>query len=176
MTSDAARQRFFSLTIAPHLDDALTLARWITGNPADAEDVAQEACIKAMAAMDGFRGGLARAWVLAIVRNTAYTWLRRHRPMALVSTGDHETAQALAGQEGDDSPESAMIQAQTHAQVQAAIASLELPHREIIVLRDINGLSYREIADLLGLPVGTVMSRLARARVRLIAALKEGPA
>lgn len=173
LTSEPQRQRFAAIVL-PHLDDALTLARWLTGSRADAEDVTQDACLKALSALDGYRGGSARAWVLAIVRTTAYTWMRRNRPHMLVLTGD--PAEAEAGQEmaeGAGNPETALIAAQSQAQVQAAISSLPVPFREILVLRDINGLSYREIGEILAVPPGTIMSRLARARACLMAALED---
>ncbi len=173
LSSDPVRQRFAEIVL-PHLDDALTLARWLTGNRSDAEDVTQDACIKAMSALDGFRGGSARAWTLSIVRSTAYTWLKRNRPQSLVLTDEPGKAEAVPGLvEAQVTPEAALIAAQTRAQVQAAIAGLDVPFREIIVLRDINGMSYREMGEILGVPQGTVMSRLARARGALMSALKE---
>lgn len=173
LTSEPMRQRFAEIVL-PHLDDALTLARWLTGSRADAEDVTQDACIKALSALAAYRGGSPRAWLLAIVRTTAYTWMRRNRPHMLVLTDDPAGVEAGQGAgEGEDNPEATLIAAQSQAQVQAAIAALPVPYREILVLRDINGLSYREIGEILMVAPGTIMSRLARARARLLAALKD---
>ena len=176
MAGQQSRQRFRELVL-PHLDGALALARWLTGNRTDAEDVAQEAFLRALDGIDGFAGTSARAWIFAIVRNCAWTWLRRNHPAWLVHVDDLaavEAAQAgLAEHDGAASPEAALIAAQSGARVQAAIAALTPLFREIVVLRDINGLSYREIAEILGVPAGTVMSRLARARTQLINALKD---
>ena len=174
MTSERTRQRFGQIVL-PHLDDALTLARWLTGNISDAQDVTQEACIKALGALDGFRGGSSRAWVLAIVRTTTYTWLRRHRPRFVeLADGLAETAAGLWDE--TENPETLLIAAQSEAQMSDAIAGLPAAMREILVLRDINGLSYREIGEILEIPSGTVMSRLARARAGLMRALKESRA
>jgi RNA polymerase sigma-70 factor (ECF subfamily) len=168
---DSAR---FAAVVLPHLDDAYTLARWITGNAADAEDVAQEACLRAFRSIGSFSGANARAWVLTIVRNTAYTWLRKNRPAALVAVEDLEAienARMIPGDPGAETPETALIAETDAARLAAAIAALPSPFRETLVLRDLQGLDYREIAAVTGVPVGTVMSRLARGRSRLIAAL-----
>ena len=177
MAGQQSRQRFQELVL-PHLDGALALARWLTGNREDAEDVAQEAFLRALDGIDGFAGTSARAWIFAIVRNSAWTWLRRNRPASLVYVDDLaaiEAAQAgVAAPDGAAAnPEAALIAAQSGARVRAAIAALAPAFREMIVLRDINGLSYREIAEISGLPAGTVMTRLARARSQLINALKD---
>jgi RNA polymerase sigma factor (sigma-70 family) len=163
----------FRAVVLPHLADALAFARWLTGSPHDAEDVVQEACIRALAGIDTYAGGSARAWLLAIVRNACFTWLAKHRPKSLVLAGD--TA-ALAGtrEEGmfgnaEPTPEAQLIAKADAEAIAAAIEALPNPFREVVVLRDINGLSYREIAAMIGVPIGTVMSRLARARSLLAA-------
>lgn len=164
----------FAAVVLPHLDDAFTLARWITGNPADAEDVVQEACLRAFRAIGSFSGGSARAWVLTIVRNTAYTWLRKNRPTALVVVEDLEAvenAQTTPGNPDVETPETVLIAEADAARLAAAVAALPSPFRETVVLRDLQGLDYREIAAVTGVPIGTVMSRLARGRSRLIAML-----
>jgi len=154
--------------VLPHLADALAFARWLTGSPDDAEDVVQEACIRALAGIETYAGGSARAWLLAIVRNTCFTWLAKHRPKSLVLAGD-AAALAEMGELGLESvaeptPEAQLI-AKTDAEALAAsIAELPNPFREVLILRDINGLSYREIAGMIAVPIGTVMSRLSRAR------------
>jgi len=165
------RQRFRDLVL-PHLDDALSLARWLTGSAADAEDVVQDACIRAFTAIGTLKDGNPRAWLLTIVRNTAFTWLAKNRPKVLVVTDD-ETVFEQAGQDpahhsAPQTPEASLI-AKADAQVlQQALASLAPLYREIIVLREIDGLSYQEISKVLSVPVGTVMSRLSRARSLLI--------
>jgi RNA polymerase sigma-70 factor (ECF subfamily) len=163
----------FANVVMPHLGDAYGLARWITGDRADAEDVVQEACLRALRAIGGFAGGNARAWTLTIVRNTAYTWLGKNRPAMLVAVDDLEAVER--SQRGSDlsasraaDPEAALIAKADAARLEAAIAALPPPFRETLVLRDIQGLDYREIAAVTDVPVGTVMSRLARARSRLI--------
>jgi len=163
----------FGEVVLPHLGDALSLARWLTGNAADAEDVVQEACLKAHAGIAGYAGGNARAWLLAIVRNASYSWMARNRPRGVVAVGDLADLDdvALPPDNDADSPEAALIAKADTAAVEAAIARLPQPFRETLVLRDINGLSYREIATMLGVPQGTVMSRLARARGLLMSDL-----
>lgn len=169
----------FGEVVLPHLADAFAFARWLTGNAADAEDVVQEACLKAYAGIDTYAGGSARAWLLTIVRNASYTWLAKNRPRSLVVVGDLADLDELAtsresGAADPDGPEAALIAKADTAALEAAISSLPHPFREILVLRDINGLSYREIAAMLGLPLGTVMSRLSRARGLLMSELGRG--
>ncbi len=155
----------FGEIVLPHLADALALARWLTGNVDDAEDVVQEACLKAYNAIGTYAGGNARAWLLAIVRNTSYSWLAKNRPRSLVVAGDlADLADLAGGQETEGGPEAEVIAKADGAALEAAISELPPPFREALVLRDINGLSYREIAAMLEIPLGTVMSRLARAR------------
>ena len=158
----------FTAVVMPHLDDAYALARWLTGNSADAEDIVQEACLRALRGLDRYAGGNARAWLLTITRNAAFTWLARNRPKALVVTEDIE---ALAPADGAPTPEVALIEKANAAAIELAIGALPPPFKETLVLRDINGLSYHEIADITGVPLGTVMSRLARARGLLMADL-----
>jgi RNA polymerase sigma-70 factor (ECF subfamily) len=165
----------FATVVLPHLGDAYALARWITGDRADAEDVVQEACLRAFRAIDGFSGGNARAWTLTIVRNTAYTWLAKNRTAVVMAVDDLEAAERTHAKPAADpqgtyaaNPETDLIARADAAQLEAAIAALPAPFRETLVLRDIQGLDYREIAAVTDVPVGTVMSRLARARQRLI--------
>jgi len=159
------KQRFDEIVL-PHLADALSLARWLTGNAVDGEDVVQEAAIRAYTAIATFRDGSAKAWLLTIVRNTAFSWLRKNRPKALLVTDD--AAIFEQAQYDGPSPEAALIAKADTRSVQDAIAALPIAYREIIVLREIDELSYREIADVTGLPLGTVMSRLSRARGLLL--------
>ena len=164
----------FKSVVLPHLDAAYSLAHWLTGNRTDAEDVAQEALLRAFRAINTFAGGSARAWVLSIVRNTAYSWLRKNRPAAVVTVDDLEAvelAQANPGDPDAPTPEATLLAKIDAEQLRAAIAALPAPFRETLVLRDIEGLDYREIAQATEVPIGTVMSRLARARSRLAATL-----
>ena len=155
-----------------HLDDAYGLARWLTGNSADAEDVVQEACLRALKGIRGFSGGNARAWVMAIVRNTAFSWLARNRPKELLLTDDIEAAERnSAAPPSGETPEDALIARADAMQLEATVAALPPRLRETFVLRDIQDMSYREIAAVTGAPIGTVMSRLARARAALAQAL-----
>jgi RNA polymerase sigma factor (sigma-70 family) len=165
----------FRNMVLPHLGDAYTLARWITGNRADAEDVVQDACLRAFRAIRNYDGGSKRAWVLTIVRHAAYSWLRRNRPAALVAVENLEAVEealAMPGDHDSATPEAALIAKADAARLEVAIAALPTPFRETLVLRDVQGLDYREIAAVTGVPIGTVMSRLARGRGRLIADIR----
>ena len=167
----------FKSVVLPHLADAYALARWLTGNSADAEDVVQDACLHAFRGIGNFSGGNARAWVLTIVRHTAYTWLGKNRPAALVLVEDVEdVGRAQSGEPDVETPETALIAKADAGLLEAAIAALPAPFRETLVLRDLQGLAYREIAGVTDVPVGTVMSRLARARQRLIATIAKDAA
>ncbi|MBV8826533.1 MAG: sigma-70 family RNA polymerase sigma factor [Bradyrhizobiaceae bacterium] len=164
----------FAAVVQPNLDDAFALARWLTGNRTDAEDVVQEACLRAYRAIGTFAGGNARAWVLTIVRHTAYTWLRRNRSASLVMVDDLEAVERAHADPGDQekaTPETELIAKADAARLESAIADLPAPFKETLVLRDVQGLDYREIAQITEVPIGTVMSRLARARRRLVARL-----
>ncbi len=145
----------------PHLDAAYNLARWLTRNGHDAEDVVQEAFLRALRFFGGFHGGNARAWLLAIVRNTCYDWLRRHRPSE-VSTPFDEEVHGAADQ--SPTPEDLLIEQADRLRLREALETLPVAWREVLILRELEGLSYREIADVAGIKMGTVMSRLARAR------------
>ena len=169
------RQRaaeLFQEIVAPHLADAFSLARWLAGNASDAEDIVQDAALRALKAIDGYKGGSARAWLLTIVRNTAFTALAKKRSSALVMVGDLADVDDAANQSPNadapqPTPESELIRRADTAAVTKAIAGLSLPMREVVVLRDVNGMSYKEIAEVLSLPIGTVMSRLSRGRQQL---------
>jgi len=145
----------------PHLDAAHNLARWLAGNDHDAQDVAQEASLRAFKFFGSFRGENARAWLLSIVRNTFYTWLRKNRPLDKSIDINDETMEIedVSANAEEVNPQFA----DAHA-VRRAIAALPVDFREIVVLREMEGFSYREIAELAEVPIGTVMSRLARAR------------
>ena len=160
MSANEAEQ--FERIVLPHLDAAYNLARWFAGNDHDAQDIAQEACVRAFRFIGGHRGGDGRAWLLAIVRNTAFSWLKKNRPHAVVSIDDDELAEI----EDQKVAANGVFSADKNALL-AALAALPLEFREAIVLRELEGLSYKEIADVAGVPVGTVMSRIARARRQL---------
>ena len=147
----------------PHLDAAYNLARWLTQSDRDAEDVVQEACLRALQFFDGFRGEEGRGWLLSIVRNTCYTWLRKNRAPA-AEPFDEEVHSAAYESE---SPETTALQSADRRMLQAALEELPVEFREVLVLRELEGLSYAEISSIAGIPAGTVMSRLARARQRL---------
>ena len=168
MTTDSARRRFNQMVL-PHLDDAYGLARWLTGNRTDAEDVVQDACIRALASLETAVVERPRAWVLTIVRNTTFSWLAKNRPKAVVLIGDPQLLDAAtAHRDSAPDPEEALIAAADESALESAIQALPHIFREVIVMRDINGMSYREIASAIGAPQGTVMSRLARARAHLV--------
>ncbi len=145
----------------PHLDAAYNLARWLAGNDHDAQDVAQEASLRAFKFFGSFRGENARAWLLSIVRNTFYTWLRKNRPPENSVEIDDETfdIEDISANAETANPPFADANA-----VRRAIAGLPVEFREIVILREMEGFSYKEIAGLAEVPIGTVMSRLARAR------------
>jgi RNA polymerase sigma factor (sigma-70 family) len=166
----------FRSVVMPHLDEAYRLAHWLTGNRTDAEDVVQDASLRAFRAIRAFAGGNPRAWLLSIVRNTAYSWLRKNRTTAVVPVEDLEAVeleQTKPGEASGETPEAALIAKVDAEQLRAAIAALPTPFRETLVLRDVEGLDYREIAEATEVPIGTVMSRLARARQRLIASIEQ---
>jgi len=151
----------FEQVVMPHMDAAFNLARWLCGNSHDAEDIAQEAVLRAFRFFDGLRGEDARAWLLKIVRNTYYSEWRRTRGHDHAAEFDEEIHTAL-DTHGD--PESIHARRQEVRLVDEALALLPLEYREALVLREIEDLSYREIAEMLDIPMGTVMSRIARAR------------
>ncbi|HZZ91887.1 MAG TPA: sigma-70 family RNA polymerase sigma factor [Usitatibacter sp.] len=159
----------FEQCVLPHLDAAFNLARWLTRNDHDAEDVVQEAFVRAMRYFDGMKGSEARPWLLAIVRNTGYTWLRKNRPGDVVSledAGPLSTEVESVGHAGgtDANPEVILLQSANRKLVNQALEELPIGYREVIVMREIEDLSYKEIASIAGIPIGTVMSRLARGR------------
>jgi RNA polymerase sigma-70 factor (ECF subfamily) len=154
----------FEKAVLPHLNAAYNLARWLTRNDRDAEDVVQDAYLRALRFFGGFRGDDGRAWLLAIVRNTCYDFLRSHRPQELTEAFDEEVHTTV---DDSQSPEVVLIRRVDQAMLRRALEVLPLPLREVIILRELEGLSYKEIADAANVKIGTVMSRLARARARL---------
>ncbi len=159
--------------LTPHLDAAYNLARWLTRNDHDAQDVVQEAMLRAMRYVDSFRGEQARAWLLQIVRHTTWSWLRQNRPAELVSLDADDAAHEPAAP-ADQEPLALALRHADRAQINRAIAALPVVYREALVLRELEELSYKEIARILDVPVGTVMSRLSRARTLMQQALRPG--
>jgi RNA polymerase sigma-70 factor, ECF subfamily len=157
------RRRFERLAL-PHLDAAFNLARWLTRNDHDAEDVVQEAMMRAMRYMASCRGDDAKAWLLRIVRNSCFTWLKENRPAERLFLDDEGDAiSEIAGPDVDE-PLTIALRNAERRQINAAIAALPAAYRDVLVLRELEDLSYADIARIAGVPVGTVMSRLARAR------------
>jgi RNA polymerase sigma factor (sigma-70 family) len=161
----------FEQIVLPHLNSAANLARWLLRNRADAEDVVQEAMLRAYRFFDRFRGGDARAWLLQIVRNSCYTWLEKNRPSELMTEFDEEVHQRPTA-----SPETLAVQADDRRRLSLALESLPPRSREVLALRELEGCSYKEIAEITGIPIGTVMSTLSRARDRLQRFLTAGAA
>jgi RNA polymerase sigma-70 factor, ECF subfamily len=177
--ADSKARRFEQL-VMPHLDSAYNLARYLTRNDADAQDVVQEACMRAFKYLDGFDGQYANAWLLKIVRNTCFSWLKENRPSEAPLTLDDDldeidrdqAAMAMNARGLGRSPEELVGIRRDTERLNRAIEKLLPPYREILILREMDDFSYREIADIVGVPIGTVMSRLARARGLLQAALR----
>ena len=147
-----------------HMDEAYNLARWLTRDRHDAEDIVQEACLRALRGFANFRGEDGRAWLLTIVRNTCYTFLKRRRSQYVAMDADADI-ESVESEHID--PQSVMTRTIDTEQLRAAIEELPLEFREVIVLKDLQGHSYREIAEIVSIPIGTVMSRLSRGRRRL---------
>ncbi len=156
--------QLFERVLLPHLDAAFNLARWLTGSVQDAEDAVQEAYLRALRFFGGFRGGDGRAWLLAIVRNACWDTLKQRRSLDPADPFD-ETVHTPAS--ADPDPEALLIRRAEEDMVREAVEGLPVEWREVLVLREFEGLSYKEIADVAAIPIGTVMSRLARARARL---------
>ncbi len=163
MNSQSKLERY-EQAVLPHLNAAYNLARWLVRTGPDAEDLVQDACLRAWEYFDSFRGESARPWLLTIVRNTCYTWLERKQPEESVAEFDEEVHSPQASR---SNPEAMLFEAVDSRHLAEALEQLPAEFREVIVLRELEGLSYKEIADVAGIPPGTVMSRLARARRRL---------
>jgi RNA polymerase sigma-70 factor (ECF subfamily) len=162
------KRKQFEQIVLPHLDAAFNLARWLTGDDQDAQDVVQDATLRAFKFFDSYHGGNSRAWLLTIVRNTTYTWMRQNRQQSLLSLEEDEIEDTE-----NASLEGSLLQAADSQQVREALAALPVEFREVIILHDVEGLAYKEIALVINIPLGTVMSRLSRARSRLQQTLKE---
>ena len=173
--ADSEEQQRFEALVVPHLDAAHNLARWLVRRDAEAQDLAQEAMLRAYRFFGGFRGGDARAWLLKIVRNTCYTWLANAR-----GAGQEEEFDEAQHVVAEETPESLAIAGAERERLARALEGLPPRSREVLVLRELEGCSYKEIAEITGVPIGTVMSSLSRARDRLQKALgaevrKAGP-
>lgn len=173
MTDDEGRRRFERLAL-PHLDAAYNLARWLTRNDHDAQDVVQEAFLRALRYFGGFRGDDARAWLLQIVRHTCFSWLDENRPAEVAALVEPDDAIADIAAPAADEPHAMAVRKADRAQINQAIAALPIAYREVLVLRELEDLAYSDIARIAGIPVGTVMSRLARARGLMRLALAPG--
>jgi len=160
----------FEQSVLPHLGAAYNLARWLLRNPADAEDVVQESYLRAFRFFGGYHGGDIRAWLLTIVRNTTYTWLQQNRSRELTEPINDEVEEI---QDDALDPETLVIQSAGVEALRKALNQLPIEFREIIVLREFEELSYKEISAIAEIPIGTVMSRLARARRRLLEQLTD---
>ena len=165
---DSQDQVRFEMLVLPHLDAAYNLARWLLRSGVDAEDAAQEALLRAYRFFHGFHGGDVRAWLLQIVRNTCYTWLEKNRGVKDMTEFNEE----LHGRSGP-TPEALAIAGDNRARLTRALESLPPRYREVIVLRELEGCSYKEIATITSIPMGTVMSTLSRARRQLQLALAD---
>jgi len=162
MEPTVADSKGFQEIVLPHLDAAYNLARWLTRDVNDAEDVVQDACIRALKYFDSVHGSSARAWFLTIVRHAFYDWCRRNRPAEIAA--DDGTAIEMAVDPNAVDPEAASMRAADARTLADAVAALPLRYREVLILRELEELSYKEIARIVDIPIGTVMSRLARAR------------
>ena len=164
------RAEQFQRAVLPHLNAAYNLARWLCRNDHDAEDIVQEATLRAFRFSDGFHGEDARAWLLAIVRNTTYTWLQQNRGHESSTSFDEEFHSLQEGgsvtllNQADSNPEAILARDDDRGLVNRALEMLPVEFREVLVLRELEELSYKEISSIAGIPMGTVMSRLARAR------------
>ena len=166
--AERRRRSRFESVVLPHFDAAYALARWLTRNDADAADVVQEAMLRAFRYFDSYREGDAKSWVLRIVRRTCYSWLERNRPADIVPLeAEAELDEEVAGPAAASNTEALLQSRSDLRRLDALIEALPAPLREVVVLRELQELGYREIAEVTGVPIGTVMSRLHRARSAL---------
>jgi RNA polymerase sigma-70 factor (ECF subfamily) len=181
--TDSYQREQFEQLVLPHMDAAYNLARWLVRNPHDAEDLAQEAMTRAIRFFHGFRGGDARAWLLTIVRNSCFTWLGRNRAKDLAEFDEEMHSPGISahgnqssnqsGIQAPANPEAMAVAEDESSRVRRALEELPVIFREAVVMRELEGMSYKEIADVTGVSMGTVMSRLARGRDRLRVLLTE---
>ena len=166
----AERVQAFEAQVLPHLRAGYTLARWLLRSEQDADDVLQESLLRAFRSFDGFRGGDARLWLLAVVRNASFSFLESKRGRRETATYE-EDEHGQQGPARDETPEVLLLRSLQQRELEEAVAGLTEEHREALVLREVEGLSYKEIAQVARIPIGTVMSRLSRARRQVQAAL-----
>lgn len=165
------QDRRFEALALPHLDAAYNLARWFTHNDEDAHDVVQEAYLRALRHFGSFRGERVLPWLLQIVRHTSYSWIAKNRPKDMVSLDDSDDSwREIAGPSAEE-PQAIALRNSDRAQINAALAALPVGYREVLVLREMEELPYKDIARITDIPLGTVMSRLARAREMMRKAL-----
>ena len=162
-----SKLRLFEEVILPHLNAAYNLARWLTRNEQDAQDVVQEAYLRAFRFFDGYHGGDGRSWVLEIVRNTCFTWLRREKRSVTTAVFDEAAHTLRASSARGPNQEEALVEDAKRTILRDCIEGLPEEFREVIVMRELEEMSYRQIGEATGLAAGTVMSRLSRARKRL---------
>jgi RNA polymerase sigma-70 factor (ECF subfamily) len=164
--SDRSTRLRFEALVLSHLDAAYNLARWLVRNDSDANDIVQDAFLRAFCAFKGFRGDNARPWLLAIVRNTAFTWLHKNRPSHLHVAYEESIHDEVIARDGPEpeTPEHHALRTEDRRAINDALARLPIELREAVVLRELEELSYREIATVQAIPIGTVMSRLSRGR------------
>ncbi len=176
MISEVGQRRFREI-VPPLLDDAYTLAKWLSQSAVDAEDIVQDAALRALKALETTAVERPKPWFLKLVRNAAMTWMVRNRPQSLAYVGDMADLDAVDPRLGETAPdpEETLIALEDGERLRRAITALPAPLRETLVMREVNGLSYRDIAEATGAPIGTVMSRLARARDALAKILKAEP-
>jgi RNA polymerase sigma-70 factor (ECF subfamily) len=163
---EASKLALFEQAIVPHLNAAHNLARWLTRDRQDAEDVVQEAYLRAFRFFDGFHGGDGRAWLLTVVRNTCLSWIRRRTGPESTSVEFDEHVHR--GADEGKNVEEVLVRNSKIESLRACIEALPTEYREVIVMRELQELSYREISEIVGIPIGTVMSRLSRGRMRLL--------
>ena len=163
---EASKLALFERNIVPHLNAAHNLARWLTRNQQDAEDVVQEAYLRAFRFFDGFHGGDGRAWLLAVVRNTSLSWLGRRTSAKSTRIEFDERVHGMTDERGN--VEEVLIRNSKIDSLRTCVEALPVEYREVIVMRELQELSYREISEVTGIPLGTVMSRLSRGRARLL--------
>jgi RNA polymerase sigma factor (sigma-70 family) len=176
---ESTKGKRFQATVLPHLNSAFNLACWLTRNRQDAEDVVQEAYLRAFKFFDGFHGEDARAWLLAIVRNTFFTWYAQNHGESENTLFDEEmhsaeVENAIGMQHADNNPENLLMQKDNEKLLQHALAMLPLEFREVMVMRELEDLSYKQIAKIVDIPIGTVMSRLGRGRKQLAKLIEQG--
>lgn len=172
--SSETSSQSFEAVVLPNLDAAYSLARWLVRDPHLAEDVVQDAVVRGLSYFASFRGGDGRAWLMRIVRNAAYTALAARQRSSMRLEAPHETEAVLNVPDPGESPEDALFRQEDSARLERALAALPAELRECVVLKELEELSYKEIAQVTGVPIGTVMSRLWRARQVLSGSARDG--